>query len=36
MKEQSTGFSTVQKDAEELSDTFNAKVVNHKDLMDLI
>ena len=36
MQEQSNGFSTVQRDAEELDDTFNAKVVNHQDLMDLI
>lgn len=36
IKEQSTGFSTVHKDAEELNETFNAKTISHKDLMDLI
>lgn len=36
MQEQSKGFSTVEKDAEELNDTFTSKVINHADLMDMI
>jgi len=36
MQEQSNGFSTVQKDAEDLEEAFNAKTISHKDLMDLL
>lgn len=36
MQENSNGFSTVEKDAEDLDNTFNAKVANHQDLMNMI